>query len=211
MPYVGKAPCSSQKRLSFREQAGCGAHEGQSAVQKSLSRLAVGRHSGLHSQPVAMPILDTPAPMPPGCFTRVTRQRPILDRGVWHSDPLAIDEHFARRSLSSGKAPVDNPSHCNNCSPTCPSDASRCRGLRVGGSKLEQGDRCKELKLERHRPLSRMMGWRRSSERRETLLRLILLPTGDPVPGTLRNLHKCLNGTELHVELPGYMEPEHPS
>ena len=34
----------------------------------------------------------------------------------------------------------------------------------------QEADR-KEVKLERHRPLSLMMGWRRSSERRETLLR----------------------------------------
>ena len=63
----------------------------------------------------------------------------------------------------------------------------------VGGSKLSRADRCKELKLERHRPLSLMMGWRRSSERRDNATQLILLPTGDPVPDRLR--HNTQYGT----------------
>ena len=56
-----------------------------------------------------------------------------------------------------------------------------------GRLETEQGDRCKELKLERHRPLSLMMGRRRSSERRDNATSLVLLPTSDPVPDTLRN------------------------
>ena len=43
--------------------------------------------------PVA-PVADCAAPMPPVCFTRIPGQRPILDRVVWHSDPLSIDEHL---------------------------------------------------------------------------------------------------------------------
>jgi hypothetical protein len=50
----------------------------------------------------------------------------------------------------------------------------------------EEQDR-KEAKLERHRPLSLMIGRRRSSERRDNATNLVLLPTGDLVPDTLRN------------------------
>ena len=57
----------------------------------------------------------------------------------------------------------------------------------VGGSKLSRAIAVRELKLERHRPLSLMMGRRRSSERRDNATSLVLLPTGDPVPDTLRN------------------------
>jgi len=32
--------------------------------------------------------------MPAVDFTRVPGQCPILDRGVWHSGPLSLNEHF---------------------------------------------------------------------------------------------------------------------
>ena len=48
---LGKAPCSSQKRLSFMERAGDGPHEVQRAVQQSLLGLAEGRRRGLSIRP----------------------------------------------------------------------------------------------------------------------------------------------------------------
>ena len=44
------------------------------------------------AQLVARP--EPPAPMRPVCFTRVTKESPILDRVVWHPDPLSLDEHL---------------------------------------------------------------------------------------------------------------------
>jgi len=32
--------------------------------------------------------------MSSGCLTWIPGQRPILDRVVWHGDPLSIDEHL---------------------------------------------------------------------------------------------------------------------
>ena len=67
----------------------------------------------------------------------------------------------------------------------------------------EQGNRCKEIKLEGHRPLSLMMGRRRSSERRDNTTRPILLPSGDPVVAPARKAAQFRITISMELDLGG--------
>jgi hypothetical protein len=49
---------------------------------------------GCIGHPVAVPVADVAAPMPSGCFPCIPGQGTILDRVVWHGNPLTIDEHL---------------------------------------------------------------------------------------------------------------------
>jgi hypothetical protein len=119
--------------------------------------------------PVALPVLNLPAPMSPVNFTHIPEQRPILNRKVWYSDPLSLYEHLHARR----RHPVGRGSTIPLMAATVPYPVPERRVdvVSVGGQlETKQGNRCKEIKFERHRPLSLITGWRRSCERRETLL-----------------------------------------
>ena len=88
---------------------------------------------------LTLPVLATPTPMSPVCFTSVTRQRPILDRAVWYSDPLSRDEHL-HPLASPGRAQGDNPPS-QQLFPPLSLEASRCRGLRWSAHTDEEQDR----------------------------------------------------------------------
>ena len=122
-----------------------------------------------------------------GCLTGIAGQRPVLDRVVRHGDPTAIHEH-----LHPGRRhPVRDGATVLVVTATVSPSVFQRRVDVVGfggGSKTDQTDRGKKLKLERHRPLSLMMGRRRSSERRDNATNPVLRPTEDPVPGMLSNL-----------------------
>jgi hypothetical protein len=124
---------------------------------------AVARHRQLS------PALEPSAPMPPVGFTRVTKQRPILDRGVWYPDLLSLDEHLH----PSWRHPVGRSSTISVVAaiPSGFVSERRVDAIGFGGRhKADEEQSRKEVKPERHWPLSLMTGWRRSSERRETLL-----------------------------------------
>jgi hypothetical protein len=128
---------------------------------------------------LALPVLATPAPMSPVCFTSVIGQRPILDRAVWHSDPLSLDEH-----LHPGwRHPVGRRTTVLVIAATLSTAVLQRRVDVVGfGGQLvtDQKDGRAEIQLERHRLLS-LMGLAALIGASGNATRAILLPTEDLV------------------------------
>lgn len=118
--------------------------------------------------------------MPSGCFTGIPGQRPILDRVVWHGDPIAMNEHLHAGWRHSVRHRETILVVTATVSPSVFQRRVDVVGF-GGGLKTDQADRCKKLKLERHRPLSLNGGLAALVRASGNATVVILLLSGDPV------------------------------
>jgi len=128
---------------------------------------------------------------------------------VWHPDPLSLDEHLHPGRLH----PVGRRATIPIIA-AIPSGSVLQRRVDVvgfgGRLKADEEQDREEARLERHRPLSLMTGWRRSSERRNNATPAILLPSEALVvhsQGRQRSFETTLHGTLLYPEEAGSAPP----